>query len=393
MDIGFWLSLSVFLASLHVFAQLAIGMRRVGSLREVTPAPAAGGLRVSVIFSALNEAGTIEPALRSVLALDYPNLEIIAINDRSTDGTGAILDRLSLEHPALRVLHIDALPAGWLGKNHALHQGGKIASGEYFLFTDADVVFESSAITRAVAHCEQHRLDHLVVVAEFIVSEHLLAMLLLNGMVLFYSSFKPWKVRTSRSHYFGMGAFNMVRATAYRHTGGHQALALEVVDDIMLGKRMNTHGFRQDVLLGRGTVSIEWYRNAREMMQGLRKNSFAMLDYSLLKLLAGTVLILVVRYWPWLGLFITGGAAWWLNLATLVLSLLMFIELLRLTPWSRWCLLHWPAIGLISLFIIWQGVILTLVRGGIDWRGTRYRLADLKRAHRDQDVKKGAPQP
>lgn len=228
MDIACRLSLAVFLMSILTLKEIAIGMRKVGLLRHVVPSIDGPTPRVSVVFSALNEAGTIEPALRSLSALDHPDLEIIAIKDQSTDDTGAILDRLTMQHPGLRVLHIETLPPGWLGKSHALHQGSKLASGEYVLFTDADVVFEPSAITRAVAHCEQHRLDHLVVLAEFIAHDRLMGMLLLNGMILFYSKHKPWKLRTSSKHYFGMGAFNMVRATAYRQAGGHQALALAV---------------------------------------------------------------------------------------------------------------------------------------------------------------------
>ena len=181
-------------------------------------------------------------------------------------------------------------------------------------------------------------------------------------------------------------AVTLVRATAYRQTGGHQALALAVVDDVMLGMRMKMHGFHQDALQGDGAVMIEWYRNVREMTRGMEKNSFAMLDYQLPKLVAITLLILVVRYWPWAGLFVTQGAAWWLNLGTLTASLLMFIELIRTTPWSRWCLAYWPVSGLVSLFIIWRGVILTLMRGGIEWRGTHYGLDDLRKAHREHAV-------
>ena len=381
MEFTFWFSLIVFLFSLNGAIRIVVGRRKIVRLSDVTPVRATNALRVSIIFSALNEAETIEPALRSMLALDYTNLEIIAINDRSTDATGAILDRISREHPVLRVLHITELPAGWLGKNHALHQGAAIATGTYLLFTDADVLFDPTAISRAVARCEQERLDHLVVLADLIVRQNLLAMLLLNGYVFMYSRHRPWKVRTSKKHHMGMGAFNMVRTSAYRQAGGHRALALEVVDDIMLGKLMKLQGHSQEVLHAAGMVTVEWYRNAYEMMKGLEKNSLAMLDYQAARLLPLSVLILALRYWPWIGLFTTGGAAWWLNLASLVVGLSMFVDLLRSTPWSRWCLLYWPVVGLASLFIIWRGVVLTLMRDGINWRGTHYALSELKRNH------------
>ena len=299
MSNAFWLSLSVFLISLASFVQLAVGMRKVKYLRDVPLALPDPPPRVSVVFAALNEADTIEPALRSLLALDYPNLEIIAIDDRSTDATEEILDRIGREHPALRVLHIRELPPGWLGKNHALQRGAETASGEYILFTDADVVFEPSAIGRAVTCCESEQLDHLTVPPDFLVDrEHLLAMLLLNGAVLFYSVHSLWRLRTSRKNYFGVGAFNMVRAASYRQAGGHVPLALEVLDDIMLGMMVKRRGCRQDALLGYGAVAVRWYRNAAEMIRGIEKNSLAMLYYRPVMLVPITLLALALHVWP-----------------------------------------------------------------------------------------------
>jgi hypothetical protein len=288
---------------------------------------------------------------------------------------------LSLEHSALRVVHIKELPPGWLGKNHALQRGGEMACGDYLLFTDADVIFDHTALLRAVAHCEREKLDHLVVLAEFIVRERLLAMLLISGFIAMFIKYEPWKARTSPKHFFGMGAFNMVRTASYRRAGGHTPLALEVVDDICLGKLMKQGGFVQDVLLGYGTVSVEWYRNARELARGLEKNCFAMFDYQFWKLALATAVILTVRYWPWIGLFVTQGVTRWMNLGTLVIGLAMYNDLLRPTGWNRRCLVYWPFIGIVSMVTVWRGVVLTLLRDGIEWRGTHYALAELRRHH------------
>ncbi len=103
---------------------------------------------VSIIVPARNEADSIEEALKSVLALDYPNKEIIVINDRSTDATGEILARLAQEYPELQLITIDRLPSGWLGKNHALQRGAVSASGELLLFTDADIIMQPSLLRR-----------------------------------------------------------------------------------------------------------------------------------------------------------------------------------------------------------------------------------------------------
>src|SRR5207248_653474 len=130
--------------------QLAYGLGKIGWLSDQPLMPSGDAPRVSIVISALNEADTIEPALRSVLALDYPDLEVVVVDDRSTDATPEILDRLCCEHPALKVVHVRELPPGWLGKNHALQHGASLASGEYILFTDADVMFGPSAVSRAV---------------------------------------------------------------------------------------------------------------------------------------------------------------------------------------------------------------------------------------------------
>lgn len=384
MSIAFGLSLFVFLISLAGAAQLAIGIRKVKNLRDIPVALPDPPPRVSIVVAALNEADTIEPAMRSLLALDYPELEIIAVDDRSTDATGELLDRIAREHPALRVLHVRELPNGWLGKNHALQRGAEIASGAYILFTDADVIFEPSAIGRAVSYCEREGLDHLTVPPDFIVDdEHLLAMMLINGTILFYAAYPPWRLRTSPGKYMGVGAFNMVRAAPYRQAGGHVPLALEIVDDLMLGKLMKSRGLRQDALLGFRAVSIRWYRGPAEMIRGLEKNSLAALDYRPGALLPITAAMLLLHLWPWVGLFATQGASWWCCAGALAIQLLARLDMLRLAGWSRRCLLWWPVAPLVSLGALWRAVALTLRRGGVAWRGTRYPLAMLRTARRE----------
>ena len=387
MDFAFWLSLAVFLLAGTAFADLALGWRKLGYLRDVAaaghnapPSTPRVSTRVSIIIAALNEAATIEPALRSVLAQDCPDLEVIAINDRSSDMTGEILERIGNTDNRLRVLHITDLPAGWLGKNHALHQGALLARGEYLLFTDADVVFAPSALRRAVAHCEAHRLDHLAVLPEVPARGLLMGMMNLGGMVGGFGIMKPWKVRTSQKHFFGVGAFNLVRARSYRETGGHEAIALAVVDDMILAKRMKKPGFRQDFLLGNGLISVEIYHSVGEMVRGMRKNIFAAFGFKLRTLIALTAVTLIMLAWPWIGLVATEGVTRWINAATLIVSLALHLDVIRFTKYSRWCLVFQPIAGLFALFVAWQASLIVLYRGEVVWRGTRYSLEELKRA-------------
>ena len=134
--------------------------RTLVRMTDRLPQPATWPL-VSMIIPARDEGEKIDAALRSVLAVDYPNLEIIAVDDRSRDETGRVMDRLAAEDPRLRVIHIETLPDGWLGKNHAMHVAAQAARGEFLLFTDGDVMFAPDALRRAVAYAEHTRIDHL----------------------------------------------------------------------------------------------------------------------------------------------------------------------------------------------------------------------------------------
>ena len=110
----------------------------------------------------------MEAAARALLALDYPALEVVAVDDRSTDATGRILDRLAASDPRLRVRHVSDLPPGWLGKNHAMAEGAASATGDWLLFTDADVHFAPDALKRSMAFALRHGLGHCVAFPHFV---------------------------------------------------------------------------------------------------------------------------------------------------------------------------------------------------------------------------------
>jgi hypothetical protein len=198
------------------------------------------------------------------------------------------------------------------------------------------------------------------------------------------SRFKPWKVNESPSHYVGVGGFNLLRRRAYLDVGGHAAMPLAVLDDMVLGKRIKEHGYRQHVLFGTEMVTIEWYRSTQEMARGMEKNIFSAFDYRLGQLVAVTLLMITLRVWPWIALFATTGITWSLNAVIIVIGLALYADLLHARGWSYRCLFFAPVAPLVELAIWWRGSILALARQGIDWRGTRYPLKDLRRAHNKQ---------
>lgn len=379
MNLSSWLSLLALLAVLPFVGQLFFGLRQLRQLADQAMDGATPTL--SVIIPALNEADTIEPALRSLLAADYPKLQLIAINDRSTDATGEILERLAAEDSRLVVLHVDTLPDGWLGKNHALHLGAQHASGEYLLFTDADICFSRHALRQALAYASAQALDHLVVLPELQARSPLLRMLLLQFLASFLLIYRPWRVRYDRRRFVGVGAFNLVRSSTYRAIGGHQAVAMTPLDDTLLGKRLMLAGAKTDALLGRAAVMVDWYPSTRAMIDGLAKNSFAAFAYRLSNLFAVTMLIGLVALWPLAGLFLSTPLGQLACLVTMVLGGGTLYRLLRVSDWPRWTLLLAPFATLVSLYMCWRSALLALRRGTVAWRGTEYPLAELKARH------------
>src|SRR5262245_45717651 len=171
-----------------------------GRLRFLTGVPpASDGPTVSVIVAARDEAAGIGAGLRSLQRLDYPKLEIIAVDDRSTDGTSEILDGMAEVDRRLTIVHVSDIPEGWLGKNHALFVGATRATGEMLLFTDADIVFEPTTLARAITVMREERIDHLTALPDVRVSGFALSSFVAAFSVFFSVYTRPWKARDPRS--------------------------------------------------------------------------------------------------------------------------------------------------------------------------------------------------
>ena len=374
----FLLALATLIAHVATAIQVYRGVRSIRALRDLPPL--SGPLpRVSIIIPARNEERNLEEALRSILALDYDNLEIDVVDDRSTDRTGEILDRMAAADPRLRIVHVRELPPGWLGKNHALWLGAAKAIGEFLLFTDADVVMDPSTLRRAVGAMVADRLDHLTAAPE-IERPSVLFEMFIGAFSLFFTLFtKPWKVKDPKSSYHvGIGAFNLVRASAYRAAGGHRAIAMRPDDDLKLGKLLKIRGFRSEFIFGQGMLRVEWYASVRELVQGLMKNAFSGVDYRVRVVAVVTVTQLALFVWPFLAVLLIPGAARWLNLASVVTLIGLCWINAPLAGVRRWHGIGFPLATLLFLYIVWRAMLLTLWRGGIDWRGTHYPLAELR---------------
>jgi cellulose synthase/poly-beta-1,6-N-acetylglucosamine synthase-like glycosyltransferase len=357
-----------------------IFIRGVLSIPDLGKAPArVTGPLVSIIFAAKDEGPNIEQALGSMLAQSYEKIEYIAVNDRSTDDTGAVLDRMAGQNKRLRVIHVTELPAGWLGKNHALQAGAAIAGGEYLLFTDADIHFDRDAIARAVPFMEANGIDHLTLGPELDSPSPFLELVVSYFTLGFFLLFRPWLVADSRrQEHVGIGAFNLIRASFYRKFGGHERIALRPDDDIKLGRLVKINGGRQMIAHGFGVIRVRWYSTVMELVRGLRKNTFAGMKYSVAMTIGALVMQLVVNIWPFIAVFVTTGPTRWLNLASAALLMLLLALISAGMRGRIWIAIGYPLAAIVFMFILIDSTWRTLRRGGIEWRGTFYPLAALK---------------
>jgi cellulose synthase/poly-beta-1,6-N-acetylglucosamine synthase-like glycosyltransferase len=375
----FWLSLinlGFLLLCLGLFVLGLLRMRRLKDvpIHELTEWPS-----VSLIAPARNEERHIERAVRSLVALDYPRLEITLVNDRSTDSTGEILDRLAAEFPQLNVVHLTELPPGWLGKNHALQLGADRSHGEWLLFTDADIVFEPTSLRRAIAYATANQLDHLAGWPDVTSPSWFLSAFMLTFSIYFFLYVRVWAIRIpwSTAH-IGIGAFNLVRTSVYHAVGGHQTIHMRPDDDLKLGKIIKCAGYRQDVIHGGDMLSLEMYQSIGELIRGLEKNAFSGADYSVALTVFSSLLSLLFNVWPFLGVFLVPAPTRWIYLAIcLTLWALAFFAALG-TKSPKSCALAFPLGVLLFVYIQWRTMILNYYHNGIRWRDTHYSLAELK---------------
>jgi glycosyltransferase involved in cell wall biosynthesis len=350
-------------------------LRRLATLRS--PAPAVWP-RVSLVFTARNEGRTVAAAVPTMLGLDYPDLELIAVNDRSEDDTGAVLDRIAAADPRLRVIHVRELAPGWLGKTRGLHLGAEQATGEWILFTDADIHFAPDALRRAVAYARAQNLDHLAAIPQLAGTGNALGICVGAFSLIFALFLRPWRVADPRSPcHGGVGAFNLVRTSTYRKLGGHEPLRYRPDDDIKLGKLMKAGGW-SEMMLGAGAISVAWYATVGELIRGLTKNAFAGADYRVWFVLGGVAAHLLFFFWPIAALGLVLGLEWKLYLAAVVIMLGVAVDHQRFAGGRWWHGLFFPAGLLVLDYILLRSMVVTLWRGGITWRGTHSPLHELR---------------
>lgn len=360
-------------------------IRTVLSIRRAPPVTTvASWPKLSLIVPACNEADTLEAATRDKLSTRYPNLELVLVNDRSTDATGEIADRLAAGDLRIRVVHITALPDGWLGKVHALARGAAVASGELLLFSDADVHFAPETLERVVAACESRGHDFVTLMPRFLASGGLIDLVLTTFLRTLISMGRCWKVEDQSSRAAaGGGIFNMVRRSALERSPGIEWLRMEVADDVAFGQMMKHSGARCALYDGTDDVSLYYYRSVGEAARGLEKNAYAMFTgFNLPGHFACLLFGATVELGSLVGLLaadsqarLVGGAA----LLFMTLTQTIAARWLKRPLWTG--LVPW--LGPVAMLTLSaRSAVLAEWRSGIVWRGTSYSLTALRAGRR-----------
>ena len=358
-----------------------MSLRNVQSLPSISLDREKSYPRLSVIIAARNEAGTIENALKSILAQNYPNLEIILVNDRSNDGTDKILQKLAEKDPRVLIHHVEELPPGWLGKVNAMQQGFGRSTGVWLLFTDADVHFQQESLERIIDVAERSSVDYLCVVPEVQARQRLLKALYTVSLSGFFLATRIWEVKNQNS-FVGVGACGLVRRSLLSQSPGLPWLKMEVVDDLALAQLAWQAGGKLDVYWGRECLGVEWYPSMGDLIRGLEKNLFAGAQYQYWRALLGIIGILFVAVAPWLSIF-SGN---WLLSLTAVGAFSGY--------WLAWISgdkaqgVGWlerlisPLLLLVIAWALARSTYITWRQGGIKWRETFYSISALRRGQR-----------
>ena len=340
--------------------------------------------KLSIIVPACNEGEHIEQAANSLIAQDYFELEIILVNDRSSDNTGEIIDRLAANSSRVKAVHIEILPENWLGKVHALNQGMQHASGDWVLITDADINYSPGVLRKAVSYVEDKNIDHLALMPGVNVNSFWLKVAITTFSLTFLLTTRAASVSKPNSKaVIGVGAFNLVRRKTFDKTPGFQWLRMETVDDMGVGLMMHNVGGQTHFLIADKALSLNWYENIPAMFRGLEKNLFGagpgynvlMLSFQILSMW----LLLAVPFFAF-----TSDSILVLSLVSTIffLYLVFSIFFVNEKQSETWSLLLFP-VGLImlTLMMIWAAYK-CLKNDGIDWRGTHYTISELRAGQR-----------
>jgi len=339
---------------------------------------------VSVLVPMRNEEKNAEACINSLLLLDYPEYEIVVLNDDSTDNTGNILTELSKKNNKLRVIENHGLPPGWMGKTYACTLLAEEAKGEFLLFTDADVYHNSKSLKNIVKLSLEYNADLLSAVPEQIMNsfaEKLLVPFLYFIMFVFLPLFM---IRFNKFPRFSaaIGQYMLFKKQAYEKIGGHGAVEDSIIEDVHLARLIKKNNLKLLLIDGTAYIKCKMYNGLNEIFSGFSKNIFAGLGHSLLLLSAVILISTILFVYPFFALFYylpnheqSLGILYLLLSQIIVIYTMRYLLLLKFKQNFLSVILH--PFGMIMIMILsirsfWSSAILKEAV----WKGRKYRIGE-----------------
>lgn len=351
---------------------LFLGMRFRGSLTD-EPLPADLPL-VSTIVPARNEERNIGRCAQGLMRQDYPSLELVFVDDDSTDATPHILASAAARDPRIKVVHTQGKPQGWNGKQWACHSGAEAATGDWLCFMDADTYAEPDLIRRTLAYAEAHKIDLLSLQPWFEMRG------LWERIVLpFYASlvlvFPPHRINDPNDDMaVANGQFILIRRAVYQAVGGHEAVRQRMMDDFSLAEIVQKAGFRLAMVDGNEVLRVRLYTNLREIRGGALKAAVELTGGWLKSTatLAGNFIINVLPVILLIAAILAGHTRAILIMGATVAFQVLFYALIRLAGQFRappWSSVTYPIGGIITTAILIDGMVRLASGGEIKWKG------------------------
>ena len=394
MHILEWILILVALAWCGLALYAFWGVAGVTILRPASrPATLPPLPRVSIILAARNEQETLPATLESLLGLDYPDYEVILVDDDSDDRTGAIADEWmerSASRGKLRVIHNHELPAGWRGKVHALSLAEKAATGEWVLATDADVVFEPTLLRQAVILALQKDAQLLSLTPELEMQSLAERVVMPAFGLLLFLFFPPRLVNHAGSRRaLAAGAFLLMRRKVLDSLGGYGRLRDTLIEDLRMAEMFKHHGQRIHLAVTRSVFSTRMYKNWREVFEGLARSAWEGTGRSIWKVLGGVMMGSVLAVLPSISLLslllvhAIAGASPALDSALLAaaaatgMTVLIYYPVITFAGLAPWYAFSLPLASVFYSAVAITSALSNLAGPGVRWKGRRYQSPPL----------------
>jgi chlorobactene glucosyltransferase len=372
----------ILLTWVRIFISVIISRRKF-ILNLEYPVNIPNSPKISIIVPARNEENNIHRCLECLQKIEYPNIEIIVINDRSTDRTGEIIAEIAQVNGRVKLIQGSNLPDGWVGKTHAIHQAISHATGDWFLLIDADVAIHEKAPAIALSYCLNNNLKMLSIALKPSLKtfwENII-MPVVFGAIFFSNPIEKVNDPDDEAA-MASGGFIFVNASSYRAMGGHKAIKNSITEDVALARLAKTNDVPYRFVLGQEMGNQRWYASFREIWEGWSRSMFTGMNYQISEAIKSILLVFILGILPFIILLdqsvtlVSTGSynspIFWLALAQMLIILgYRFYNAVSQGLAKGYFFTH-PLGNAIFIGIIINSAFRSLTGRGVTWKGRNY---------------------